>query len=763
METNRSIFLSHTSKNADTMLDMAQFLENKNIQCWYFQRDILAGEQYNVKIVRAIKEVEILLVLMTEAVGDSIYIPKEIQRAFEYNKVIIPIRLDTSPVPENVEFFLCNEQWVDLTEFEDLEEGFSFLHQRIEEVFEQLSRLNTGIFSTASQHRPLALDHTKGIMLYEKKPEFLQIIKNSYVKHDLFENWKEQLLHNRLLYLFHSQHTGKDTSAIQLLLEVAVDKIYEWSPVTSVRELLNYPLRENTGFILTISDIEAADNIFMFNWMEFLKRLKEKNSYVILIGNMAPNSEFLKTLSSAHPPFANPLSLIEAHVRQNEAELELEQRTISWLYTDEAKNLLPSGIEPKDAENLAKKAIAFVNGDIDRVQFVYSAKENVRTRIQEWYHSDRTDSEVAFYLTLGLLAGCSYDEIAEESRTLANLMKEQLASFTSADTNLGKDNILAAYHAQTKITKKGSDMGTYSQEEVHFTESADGLYIWEYVWNQHHKYRPVLSEWLFDLIRKDDKTTKEKIIELIAHLFEIDAMTIRKVFLQTLAQSNHVKDRLLAVNILERIFLQEDQQHRLFLLAKSWAYQRTQENWRWTAAAFLGSTIGQIYYPDALAILKKVYQTGTKGTRPAVNQSLHQLTMLVRNGSSYQKVYFSFWKQWLEDDAQSKEYVYTLRLAQSIFQRNSWLMGLSDLPTVNELWIPFTLRCFEYKELTEPMLELFNSWVLSCSGKEENERKIVKLIKTVYEKATPATKAYLRTQLKIKAEIYQQSYEYVFK
>ena len=763
MEKNRSLFLSHTSKNEGTMLKMAEFLENKNIQCWYFQRDILAGEQYNVKIVRAIKEVEILLVLMTEAVGSSIYIPKEIQRAFEYNKVIIPVRLDQSPVPENVEFFLCNEQWVDLTAFEDLEEGFSFLHQRIEQVFEQLSKLNTGIFSTASQHRPLALDHAKGIVLYEKKPEFLQIIKNDYIKHDLFHKWKEQLLHNRLLYLFHSQHTGKDTSAVQLLLEVAVDKIYEWSPVTNVRDLLNYPLRENTGFILAISDIEVADSIFMFNWMEFLKRLEEKNSYVILLGNMAPNSDFLKSHSSSHPPFADPLSLIEAHIRQSEEDLELEQQTISWLYTDEAKNLLPSAIEPNDAKILATKSLAYIKGDIDRAQFAFSAKENVRTRIHEWYHLERTDSEVAFYLTIGLLAGCSYDEITEESRNLSNMMQEQLTSFTSADTNMGKDKILTAYHAQTRIVKKGSDMGTYSQEEVQLMESADGLYIWEFVWTQHHKYRPVLIDWLFNLIRKDDRVTKDRLAEFIAHLFEIDTMTIRKVFLQPLAQSNNVKDRLLAVDIMERIFQDEEQQHRLFLLAKSWAYQRTQENWRWTAATFLGSSVGKIYFPDALAILKRVYQTSAKGTRPAVNQSLHHLTMLTRSGVSYQKVYFSFWKQWLEEEAQAKEYVYTLRLAQSIFQRNSWLIGLSDPSTVNELWIPFTLRCFEYKELKEPMLELFNSWVLSCSGREENERKVVRLIKTVYEKATPATKAYLKTQLRIKAEMYQQSYEYVFK
>lgn len=763
METNRSLFLSHTSKNADTMLSIAQFLEDKNIQCWYFQRDILAGEQYNVKIVRAIKEVEILLVLVTEAVENSIYIPKEIQRAFEYNKVIIPVRLDRSPVPENVEFFLCNEQWVDLTEFEDIEAGYSYLHQRIEQVFEQISRQNTGIFSTASHHKPLALDYARGIVLYEKEPEFLQVIQNDYVKHDLFHTWKEQLSHDRLLYLHHPQHTGKDTSALQLLQELAVDKIYEWSPVTSVRDLLNYPLRDRTGFILNISDIEEADRIFKFSWDEFLKRLAEKDSYVILIGNMAPNSDFLKAHSSAHPPFANRLSLIEAHIKLSEKDPELEQRSISWLHTDEAKNLLPSAIEPKDAEVLANKSLAYIRGDIDRAQFAFSAKENVRNRIHEWYHSERTDSEVAFYLAIGLLAGCSYDEIAEESRHLSNLMKEQLTSFNAADTKIGKDKILAAYHAETRMVKKGSDMGTYSQEEVQFIEPADGRYIWEYIWTQHHEYRPILTDWLFELIRKDNKTTREKLTELIAHLFKIDAMTIRKVFLQPLAQSNHVKDRLLAVDIMDRVFQDEEQQHRLFLLAKSWANQRTQENWRWTAAAFLGSTAGRIYYPDALAILKKVYQTGTRTTRPAVNQSIHQLSMLAKNGDSYAKVYFSFWTQWLEEDAQSKDYIYTLRLAQSIFQRNNWLIGLSDASTLHELLIPFTLRCFEYKELTEPMLELFNTWVLYCSGREENERKIVKLIKTVYEKAAPATKAYLKTQLRIKAVMHQPSYEYVFK
>ncbi|MBQ9369884.1 MAG: toll/interleukin-1 receptor domain-containing protein [Clostridia bacterium] len=98
-------FISYSSKNqqyADAI--RALFAENR-ISTWMAPYDIPVGSQYAKEINRAIREASCVVLILTEASMKSIWVAKEIERAVNYRKPIIPIRAEDG-VKLNDEFEL---------------------------------------------------------------------------------------------------------------------------------------------------------------------------------------------------------------------------------------------------------------------------------------------------------------------------------------------------------------------------------------------------------------------------------------------------------------------------------------------------------------------------------------------------------------------------------------------------------------------------------------------------------------------------------
>ena len=110
---SRSVFISHSSKDKSIAFDLCDRLEKIGINCWIAPRDVPPGGSYGVEIIKGISECPVFLLIMSENANYSDAVSNEVERAFSYQKTIIPLRVREVMPGQAIEFFVSNAQWVD--------------------------------------------------------------------------------------------------------------------------------------------------------------------------------------------------------------------------------------------------------------------------------------------------------------------------------------------------------------------------------------------------------------------------------------------------------------------------------------------------------------------------------------------------------------------------------------------------------------------------------------------------------------------------
>lgn len=134
------VFISYSSKNSDTANSVRKLLKDKNIQTWMAPYDIPAGQRYAEVIAHAIKDCDCLLLVLTMQCQQSIWVDKELERALNYHKPIFPMRLDGCDLEGSFEFYLGNQQIVDVAKINENDAGFAKILRAL------------AAFSTVSSH-----------------------------------------------------------------------------------------------------------------------------------------------------------------------------------------------------------------------------------------------------------------------------------------------------------------------------------------------------------------------------------------------------------------------------------------------------------------------------------------------------------------------------------------------------------------------------------------------------------------------------------
>lgn len=111
--TARSVFISHASKNFKVADEIRGILEARGVSCWLAPRDIAPGQQYGTAIIDGISNSSVFLLLLTNDSNVSPAVQNEVERAFGYQKTIIPVRIADVKPGKEIEFFVSNAQWVD--------------------------------------------------------------------------------------------------------------------------------------------------------------------------------------------------------------------------------------------------------------------------------------------------------------------------------------------------------------------------------------------------------------------------------------------------------------------------------------------------------------------------------------------------------------------------------------------------------------------------------------------------------------------------
>ena len=107
-----SVFISHASKNFKVADNIRDILETRGVSCWMAPRDIQPGQQYGTSIIDGISKSSVFLLLLTDEANLSTAVRNEVERAFGYQKTIIPVRISDVKPGKEIEFFVSNAQWV---------------------------------------------------------------------------------------------------------------------------------------------------------------------------------------------------------------------------------------------------------------------------------------------------------------------------------------------------------------------------------------------------------------------------------------------------------------------------------------------------------------------------------------------------------------------------------------------------------------------------------------------------------------------------
>ena len=101
------VFISHSSSDAAFAIRIATALESQGLGTWYYERDCVPGPSYLLQTSGAIDRCEVFMAIVSAASLGSVQMTREIVRAHESDRLIIPILVGLS----HQEFKLKQPEW----------------------------------------------------------------------------------------------------------------------------------------------------------------------------------------------------------------------------------------------------------------------------------------------------------------------------------------------------------------------------------------------------------------------------------------------------------------------------------------------------------------------------------------------------------------------------------------------------------------------------------------------------------------------------
>jgi hypothetical protein len=140
MESNKDVFISHSSVDSKLAYAMCDYLEEKGIRCWIAPRDVQGGTEYAEAIIMGIRNCKIMVVLFNKNANDSIYVKNEVERAFNYKSILIPFKVDQTIASATLELFLGSVHSLDASNGNP-EDCFDLLYQNCVRVLGKKERV----------------------------------------------------------------------------------------------------------------------------------------------------------------------------------------------------------------------------------------------------------------------------------------------------------------------------------------------------------------------------------------------------------------------------------------------------------------------------------------------------------------------------------------------------------------------------------------------------------------------------------------------
>ena len=107
------IFLSYSSEDKTVADAVCNGLESQNIRCWVAPRDVGPGQDWAATIVDAIEQCRIFVIILSSGSNKSSQVLREVERAVNAGKVVIPFRIEDLIPSKSLGYFLSVSHWLD--------------------------------------------------------------------------------------------------------------------------------------------------------------------------------------------------------------------------------------------------------------------------------------------------------------------------------------------------------------------------------------------------------------------------------------------------------------------------------------------------------------------------------------------------------------------------------------------------------------------------------------------------------------------------
>ena len=106
----KEVFISYKAEEYNEAMTVKQVLEANGISCWMAPESISGGSNYASEIPRAIRECTVFVLILSEQAQQSRWVPKELDRAINCGKTVLPFMLENCPLKDDFNFYLTNVQ-----------------------------------------------------------------------------------------------------------------------------------------------------------------------------------------------------------------------------------------------------------------------------------------------------------------------------------------------------------------------------------------------------------------------------------------------------------------------------------------------------------------------------------------------------------------------------------------------------------------------------------------------------------------------------
>jgi TIR domain len=108
------VFVSYASHDRERVMTVVRSLQSHEVSLWLDQDRMSGGMSWAQQIVQAIRSCKVLLLMCSNAAMRSRAVAQEIQMAWKYQLSYLPLFLERTSFPEQVEFFLEGCQWIEV-------------------------------------------------------------------------------------------------------------------------------------------------------------------------------------------------------------------------------------------------------------------------------------------------------------------------------------------------------------------------------------------------------------------------------------------------------------------------------------------------------------------------------------------------------------------------------------------------------------------------------------------------------------------------